>query len=263
MKANAPISRALLGIAVAALLAAPAIAQDDEFSWSGRIPSGQAIEIKNANGRLYAEYAPGDQVEVTAIKEGPAGDRAEVEIEVVEHDGGVTICAVYPGGWLRSNECAPGDEGHIGSNDNDTEVTFTIKVPADVKLVATTMNGRIEVEDLRSDAEVLTMNGRIEISTTGWAHAKTMNGAITATLGAADWSGDLELQTMNGGVTVTLPANANTDVNAATMNGEVESDWTLERSGWIRSKARGTIGDGGRGLDISTMNGNIRIRRGS
>lgn len=253
----------LLVAFVTATFAASASAQDDEFSWSGQLASGQSLEIKNANGPLFAEYTSGDRIEVTALKEGPSGDRSEVTIEVVEHDGGITICSIYPDGLLLRNECAAGDRGHIGSRRNKTKVTFRIKVPAGVTLAATTMNGRIEAEDLRSDATLLTMNGAIEVETTGWAHAKTMNGAIKARFGSTDWSGDLELETMNGAVTVYLPADANAEVEAATMNGKVQSDWSLEKSGWLRNKAHGTIGSGGRGLDISTMNGQIRIVKAS
>lgn len=254
---------AALTFALSIALAAPGSAQDDEFSWSGHIAQGRTIEIKNANGPLFAEYTSGDQVVVTAVKDGPDSDREEVSIEVVEHDGGVTICSIYPNSWTSRNRCAPGDEGHIGSNKNKTKVTFTIRVPAGVKLVAKTMNGKIAVQELQSNVEVMTMNGAITVSTSGWARAKTMNGAIEAHMGATDWTGDLELETMNGAVTVYLPADANAEVNASTMNGKVDSDWSLKKSGWLRNKAHGTIGSGGRRIEISTMNGSIRIRRAS
>ena len=86
---------------------------------------------------------------------------------------------------------------------------------------------------------------------------------LTAGSGQAqsNWTGELEIKSMNGSVTVVLPANASTEINATTMNGRIESDWSLETSGWLRNKARGTIGSGGRKLELSTMNGAIRIRR--
>ncbi len=242
------------------MLAVPATAQE-EWDWSGRIERGRMLEIKNANGPLHAELADGDTVEVVALLEGPESDREEVEIEVVEHDDGVTICAVYPGGFLRGNSCEPGDEGRISSNDNETEVTFRIRVPAGVDFVGKTMNGRIEVDELRSDVNVLTMNGRIDVATTGWARAKTMNGAVAVSMGSADWSGDMEIETMNGAIEIRLPESADVDLDASTMNGSIDSDFPVEVSGWIRNQAHGRIGDGGRGLDISTMNGSIRIRR--
>lgn len=255
-------SAAVLVAAIAATAVAPArAAQDDEFHWSGHLASGQRLEIKNANGPLYAETADGDDVQVEAIKEGPRRDREEVRIEVVEGDDGVTVCAVYPDGWLSHNSCEPGDEGHLSTHDNDTKVTFRVRIPAGVKYVGTTMNGRVEVDNLHSDVEVLTMNGAIEVSTTGWARAKTMNGAVTVSMGSADWTGGMKISTMNGGIEVRLPEDADVDLDATTMNGSIRSDFPIELSGWIRNRARGRIGDGGRSLDLSTMNGGIEIRR--
>lgn len=252
--------RPVLLLILAALVALPAVAQE-EWSWSGRLAPGQTIEIKNANGPLEAELASGDEVRVYAIKDGPRRQMEEVRIELVEHQDGVTICALYPDGWFRDNSCEPGDHGRISSDDSDVEVSFRIEVPEGVELVGKTMNGAIDIGGLRSDVEVLTMNGRIAVETTGYASAKTMNGRIEVAMGSADWSGDMEIETMNGSIEIRLPEDANVELDASTMNGSIDSDFPVELSGWLRNKARGTIGNGGRSLDVSTMNGSIRIRR--
>jgi hypothetical protein len=59
-------------------------------------------------GDVSASPASGGAVEVVATKHGRRSDPAEVEIEVVEHAGGVTICAVYPSPGSRPNECRQG-----------------------------------------------------------------------------------------------------------------------------------------------------------
>ena len=235
---------------------------EERFDWSGTIPAGAAIEIKNVNGPVFAEMASGSEVEVVGIKEGPADDIAEVDIEVIEHADGVTICAVYPDVRGDDYECGPGNQGNLGSRNNKTRIDFTVRVPAGVRLVSKTMNGRLEARSLRSDVELLTMNGAIEVETTGWARAKTMNGSIEARLGSADWDDNLEIESMNGGIDLWLPADASAEVRASTMNGRVRSDWDLDTNrGWARSRARGTIGSGGRRLEVTTMNGSIRLRR--
>ena len=67
---------------------------------------------------------------------------------------------------------------------------------------------------------------------------------------------------MNGAITVTLPASASVSVDAETMNGRVSSDWNdVEIHGRRQNHASGTIGSGGRDLELSTMNGSIRLRR--
>ena len=94
---------------VACLATAPAAARESErFDWSGTLPAGGEVEIKNVNGSVEVEPGNGSEVVVEAIKTGRRDDPATVRIEVVEHDGGITICAVYPG---KGNACVPGDGG--------------------------------------------------------------------------------------------------------------------------------------------------------
>ena len=67
-------------------------------------------------------------------QEGPQERPAEVKIEVVEHAGGVTICAVYPSSGAP-NECKPGKGGRMNVRDNDVNVEFKVSVPAGVRFV--------------------------------------------------------------------------------------------------------------------------------
>jgi len=118
----------LAAVAVAAL-AVPVLAEQQEFHWSGKVAAGAAVEIKGVNGGIDATGAPGGDVEVTATKKARRSDPAGVKIEVVEHAGGVTICAVYPSSGTP-NECQPGQGGRMKVHDNDVNVEFRVKVPA-------------------------------------------------------------------------------------------------------------------------------------
>ena len=85
-------------LAVALLAAAPVHASivmpavQEEMRWHGWTPGGQVVEINNVQGNVRAEMATGEEIEVVALKRGN-GDPADVSIEVIEHKGGVTICA--------------------------------------------------------------------------------------------------------------------------------------------------------------------------
>jgi DUF4097 and DUF4098 domain-containing protein YvlB len=253
---RARILAALLG----ALPLAAAAAQD-EFHWTGKVASGQAIEIKGVNGEITATGVAAGDVEVTAVKKGRRSDPEEVKIEVVEHAGGVTICAVYPSADGR-NECAPGKAGRMNVRDNDVNVRFEVKVPAGVRFVGRTVNGGIEATGLRADAEAMTVNGGVELDSTGTARAETVNGGITARLGRADWDGTLKLQTVNGGIDVTMPEGLSADVKCSTVNGDISTDFPLTVTGKIaRRKLEGTIGSGGRLLEMTTVNGGIELKK--
>jgi hypothetical protein len=253
-----------LGIlAVAAALVAPPAGGDD-FRWSGAVAPGKVLEIKGVNGGIKAGPASGSDVEVTARKSGRRSDPSEVEIKVVEHSGGVTICAVYPNPReARPNECQPGSGGRMNTHDNDVNVEFTVRVPEGVRFVARTVNGAIEAEGLSADAEVYSVNGGLTVSSSGLARAETVNGSITAALGRADWTGPLEMKTVNGTITVELPASTSARVRASTVNGGIDTDFPLTIAGRFGPRhVSGTIGSGGRDLTLETVNGGIHIRRG-
>jgi DUF4097 and DUF4098 domain-containing protein YvlB len=244
--------------------AAPASLMAQDFEWSGRLAAGQAVEVKGINGDIEALQASGNQVEVTAVKkEGHRGYADEVTFEVLEHDGGVTICAMYPNEpGKRENECREGGHGRMSVHDNDTEVRFTVRVPAGVDFVGRTVNGSIDTGPLDGNVRAYTVNGGIEIAASGFAQANTVNGSIRASVGRADWSGDLDFQTVNGSITLELPADLNARVEASTVNGDMHTDFPLTIQGrWGPRSLKGTIGEGGRTLHLSTVNGGISLRR--
>ncbi len=247
---------------LAAITAVPVLAAQDDFHWQGTVARGGAVEIKGINGGITATGVPGGAVEVTAVKKGHKSDPAQVKVEVVEHAGGVTICAVYPDSDGTPNRCAPGKGGHLGAKDNDVQVEFQVKVPAGVRFIGQTVNGGISASGISADADAQTVNGGVTLEAGGTARARTVNGGIRARLGRTDWDGALKLSTVNGGIQLTLPEGLNAEVKASTVNGNIDTDFPLAVSGRISHRSvSGTIGSGGRQLELSTVNGAIALRK--
>lgn len=253
-----------LTAALVAWMPLNASAQDRDWDWSGRVASGDHIEIKGINGEIRAELARGNEVEVRARMHGKRGDPDEIEMVVLEHDDGVTICAVYPHDRDEEpNECRQGGRGRTNIKERyDVQVEFTVMVPAGVGFIGRTINGEIEALGLEADVKAFTVNGGIDITTTGLAVGSTVNGSITASMGRADWDGKLNFTTVNGSVTLEMPADLNCEVSVSTVNGHISSDYPLMVEGRFSPRQlKGTIGDGGRTLSIKTVNGSIQIRR--
>lgn len=250
------------------MLALPAslAAQDADFSWKGRVAAGKHLEIKNVSGDIDATLANGNEVEVTAVKRARRSDPDEVEIRVIEHDDGVTICAVYPTPRRarQENSCEPGESSHSHTENNDVSVHFTVRVPAGVHFDPQTVNGDVHVQGLKSNVDASTVNGGVAISTSGTAQATTVNGSITATLGSNDFR-HAEFTTVNGGITLEVPADLVAELRAETLNGDIESDFPLVVTGrFSLHRLVGTIGTGsasGRTLYMKTVNGSLRIRK--
>jgi hypothetical protein len=181
----------------------------------------------------------------------------------VPHAGGVTICAVYPSVDGRGqNRCEPGGGGHSNTRDNDTAVHFDVRVPYGVGFVGRTVNGEVNGESLQGDAEAYTVNGSVRLATTGLAIASTVNGSVNVSMGRADWPSGATFKTVNGGITLTLPSALNADLRAEVLNGSITSDFPITVTGEVsRRRLSGQIGAGGHELNLSTVNGTIKLLR--
>ncbi|HVF44651.1 MAG TPA: DUF4097 family beta strand repeat-containing protein [Pyrinomonadaceae bacterium] len=268
--AVAAFAALVLGYAVvagrthAAPRAAAARQQGNEFRWREALAGGKVIEIKGVNGNVEATPSSSGEVEVVAVKSSRRSNPEDVRIEVVRHSEGVTICAVYPNVGGRANTCEPGGRGHTNVRNNDTEVNFTVRVPSGVRFNGRTVNGRVEANNLTADVEATTVNGDVEVTTAGLASAKTVNGSITVVMGNANWTGEMQFKTVNGSIDVSMPASLSAEVEAKTLNGEISSDFPLTVQGtFSRRHLSGTIGGGGRSLQLETVNGSVNIRRAS
>jgi hypothetical protein len=202
-------------------------------------------------------------VHVEADRHGRRSDPESVRIEVVEHAGGVTICAVYPTprNARRPNECRPGG-GQNNTDRNDVQVDFLVRVPDGVRFAGHTVNGNLEADGLQADVRAETVNGSVQVRTTGFAEASSVNGNITCRLGTSELNDSVEFETVNGSITIEMPDGLDADFRASTVNGSIESDFQILVTGKVSPRSvRGTIGEGGPELRLSTVNGSIRLRK--
>src|SRR4029453_13780720 len=82
--------------------------QSGDFRWNGPVAPGQSIEIKGINGDIRAEAGTGNEVHGVATKTSRRSDIDSVQIKVVQHAGGVTICALYPNESGEFGDCESG-----------------------------------------------------------------------------------------------------------------------------------------------------------
>lgn len=260
---------AYLIASVFALTAAlPAAAQDDNtdtkaFTWSGKIPVDSWIRIKNLNGDVEVVASEGATVEVTAEKRWRRGEPKDVRFEVLKDGNNVTICAL----WDNDREESYCDEDsyrHEGSNRrNDVQVYFKVKLPKGVRVDAGTVNGSVDVTGARSRVNAESVNGEVTVSTsTGPVSASSVNGAVRVSMEKLEGTDAMSFSSVNGTVSLTLPASFDADLQMSTVNGRVRSDFPITLEGRIDPRRmRGTIGKGGRSVKLSTVNGNIELRK--
>ena len=259
-------------LATLALVAAPALlsaqdrqSQDNAFSLSERVPAGQWIRVRNLNGTIRVRAASGDKVEVTATKSWRRGDPKDVRIETRKAaDGSILVCAL----WTENATCSESgyeshDDGWRRDRNNDVSVDFEVRVPAGVKVGAWSINGGVSVEGVTSEVRAGSINGGVDATSSGGpVQASTVNGSVRAIMG--NWSGDQDLSysSVNGSVVAEFTGDVNAEVELSTVNGRFQTDWPVTITGRIDPRhLRATLGKGGRRIRMTTVNGNVELRK--
>ena len=250
------------------------------FTVTEHVAAGGSVRIFSRTGDISITEGAGDAVEYRAEKDVRRGRVEDIAFRVVRGAAGVTICAVYSEDDDCDTDGIHGDGNWSHSWRRRASVSITVKVPKGVLLRASSGNGDVAVAVAASEARVSSGNGRVRVSgVTGRVDASSGNGDVTvqnsggpvsAHTGNGDirasmdrvGAEDLDFSSGNGHIEVTMPADFSADVDASTGNGHVSVDFPITLSGrFSKTRVRGTIGNGGRRLRISSGNGSIEIRK--
>jgi DUF4097 and DUF4098 domain-containing protein YvlB len=274
--------------ALAVMLAAPALGAQqqygrdtDTWKWDGRVDAGRWMQVFNVNGSVDFAPSPDNMVHLIAEKRSTGrGEQDDIHFEVVQSGGNVTICAI----WNDSSRCEDGGTSNIRrrqNNETHTQVKFTVKVPRNVKVGAHSVNGGVTVRDVGAEVHansvnggVLvrnttgpvraeTVNGGVDVSTAnGPVTAQTVNGNVDARMASLKGDDDMDFKTVNGSIAIYVPEGFDANFRFDTVSGGIDSDFPMTLSGkWGPRHASGKIGNGGRDLRASNVNGSIELRK--
>ena len=240
-----------------------------DFSWDGAMQSGRTLYIRNLNGAIRVTKADGDRASVVATKRWRRGDPADVRIEQIKasNSGDIIICAF----WTDNGRCDEGGYHSRGNDDgwswgrgnrNDVSVEFIVKLPAGVKVIVSSVNGEVSVEDATSEVEAVSVNGSVWAASSGGpVVARSVNGDVRARMSQRG-TRDLHYSTVNGTVTVQVPEGTDAELYMSTVNGSVQSDFPVTIQGRLNPrKLNATLGKGGQRIEMKTVNGDVRLRK--
>lgn len=262
------LRRLPLAAALLAAAAAPAAAQTEsrpgeDFTWSGQIPAGRWLYVRNMNGPVRVERGSGSQVEVQGRIRNRDDGRAE-DIRFVAQKGSdgqsMVVCAL----WGDRSSCDDrGYRSDYRSRGNTASAELVVRLPAGVHVEATTVNGGVEVRGASAQVVARTVNGSVRAETEGGpVEARTVNGSIDARMSAVGSARELSFESVNGSVSVAFPQNLGAELDLSTVNGRVSTDFPITLTGRIDPRhLRATIGDGSRRVRVRTVNGSVSLKR--
>jgi len=280
------MNKTRLVAALAVLVAAPALGaqqygrDSDTWRWDGRVDAGRWMSVFNVNGTVDFAPSTDNMVHLLAEKRSNGREMDDIHYEVVQAGGNVTICAI----WNNSARCEDGGVQSFhrdGNNENHSNVRITVQVPRGVRIGAHSVNGGVVVRDVGAEVrantvnggvrvrnatgpvKATTVNGGVEVTTsTGPVTAETVNGNVDARMASLQGDDDMTFKTVNGSVSIYVPARFDGTFRFDTVHGGIDSDFPMTLSGrWGPRHAAGTIGNGGRDIRASSVNGSIELRK--
>jgi DUF4097 and DUF4098 domain-containing protein YvlB len=230
-------------------------------TWTKSYPisAGGTVDLSSVNGRIQVIAGSRPTVEIKAVKTAKAAtkDAAAQLLKQLELKEDVTADKVKVR-IERPHSNGPSLHGWGVS----IEVAYSVEVPANTKVILATVNGPIEITDVKGAAKLETVNGSINgKGLSGDVSAETVNGRVDIGLTAV--TANVNVGTTNGGVTVRLPGDAKAVLFGRTTNGGISVDGLqvdeVEKS---RHRLEAKLNGGGVRVEAETTNGGITFTRG-
>jgi DUF4097 and DUF4098 domain-containing protein YvlB len=245
---------AFLGALLALVLVASAnstaqVTQD--FHRTVPLSSNGRVSLENINGNVTVTGWERTDAQIDAVKKARDQQKLdEARIEVDASNDAVRIRTRYP-------------EGH--TNNNPATVTYELHVPRTARLDRINLvNGSLEVSLVSGDINADLVNGKTDIrDLAGRLDISAVNGSITANYRSLDNVKEIHLKSVNGPINLGLPTSPNAEISASTVNGGITTDFPLQVKGrFVGHRLDGTLGSGGTHIELSNVNGSIRVGPG-
>jgi len=234
----------------------------ETFNKEFHLESGGKVELDNTNGSVRISSWNRETIRIEAVKKVKAGSRSDaehimekIEIEIEHDDDLITIDTHLP------KRQGSGFWAALFSGGVEMSVSYEIVVPKEVDLELKTVNGTVEIKEIRGQIDAYTTNGAVKIyEVEGSVKAKTTNGAIEAELLEYDKTKEMRFKTTNGSISVYFPDDFAADIDAKTTNGSIKTDFPITVQGeYSRRRLSGVINGGGADVQLYTTNGSIKI----
>jgi DUF4097 and DUF4098 domain-containing protein YvlB len=278
----------LLLLLAGVTLAVQAQSQKETIKKTGSFQGAAAnrvLSVENIQGDVVVEAYNGDQVVLEAGKTITAKDQADVvqgmrDLQVKMVEAGDSIYVYLEAPFIHRKK-GRDRSFNVDRDDHDYryQVNMTLKVPAKIKLLVSTVNdGEVRVSQVQGPIKARNVNGPIALSgVSGPTDAHTVNGEINVSYNT-DSPPASTFRTINGTVNVSYPGKLNGNLSFKTMHGEFITDLenlVLQPVKVVRNtnkQGAQTIykiekgqsykaGKGGAELRFETLNGNIYLKK--
>lgn len=245
----------LLGLMVMLVAAALVMASQggqkerDEFRQSYRLDRGAVVEIIGINGPVEVGSSDDGSAEVYVVRSAKNRDDLSYhKVNVTQTEGRLIIKGEGDKGWGRSREV----HQHV-----------VVRLPRQVELIVKGVNGGVNVAEIDDSVTLTGINGRVEVEqASGYCVLSGINGSVVVNFDRIGERG-VKISGINGKIELRVNDSFNADLSVTGINGNVITDVpNVTVEGRLSpSNFKAKIGSGGFPINISGVNGNVRIAR--
>lgn len=233
-------------------VAAAASPYRDEFHKTYPVSPNVQVSLSNINGSVQITAWDKNEVQLDAVKTADSQEKLqEAEIRVDASDSSVRIETHYP---------------EHRNNNNPASVEYQLHVPRAARLDKIDLvNGKLDIDGVRGEIQGASVNGNITAhGLSSDADLSTVNGSVSGELLDMAAAHHVKLSSVNGHVEIAMPKDANAHLSANTVSGSISSDFGLPiHKGWVGSDLDTTLGSGSTRIELSNVNGSIKIHGGN
>ena len=220
----------------------------DDFRQSYQLPAGASVSVSGINGSVTIETTDSNTAEVHIIRCSDNKESLEYRKVIIEQ---TTTGLVIRG---------QNDQDH---HDVKVKQQVFLKLPHQVNLSVNGVNGSVTTGNLEGPVKISGINGKVNVgAASDRADISGVNGSVSFSISHLR-EGGINVKGINGKVEIMFSSEVNADLDMHGINGKISTELNnLSVQGKIsRDSLSGKIGSGGPRINISGVNGSVRLVR--
>ncbi|HKP86788.1 MAG TPA: hypothetical protein VJZ26_11860 [Blastocatellia bacterium] len=220
----------------------------DEINQTYELTAGARVEVSGINGAVEIETASGSTAEVHIVRTARSREDLNYHKIIIEH---------------TANSLVVRGEKERGYGDKNVRQRVTLKLPRQVDLNVSGINGRTNVGEIDGPVRLSGINGAVDVAQAqGYSDISGINGHVRVSIVRLSSRG-IHVSGINGGVELRFNEDLNADLEVTGINGSVNTNVTnvTVMGKFSPQNFRAKIGSGGTPIVVTGINGSLKLGR--
>ncbi len=254
-----------LFLAIAILVSGAIYAQEHKVN----VGNAKKVEITNLTGEIKIIGHSGSEILISASELATPPERAK-GLKPLSGGGidnsGIGLNVSESGNVIKIS----------GTTKQSADADYTFKMPNSIAVMvdysSPFSSDNVMVEDFSGEFEMQGLNEGVTMkNATGPVFFDLVNGDIEIDFQSVSQKSPMSIKTINGDIDLSFPASTNASLELYSLHGDIYTDMDIkvekpEDDKGMRfmggsSEVKGTLNGGGVKMEISTINGNLYLRK--